>query len=335
MLAFLKAQYEQTGKFVSKYDLNKAFKGCGQASPATVVQCLSDRLSKALDRFLKGKELGLKVGFPRFKSANQWNSIQLRQYEKGRDAFFDGKYLQVPKKLGKRLKIKFHRPLEGTPKTCYLVLRADGHWYALLVCETSPVPLDDTKPAIGLDLGLRYFLADSEGSTIKPPQFFRQAEANLRVKQRTLSRRNKGSHRRQKAAKEVARLHLTIQRQRRDWLFKTAKPYAEQYSRIVVENLNISGMVQHHHLAKSISDAAWNEFLEILEYKTESAGGQVIKVPAHYTSQKCSACGAIIPKSLSVRTHICSFCGFIEARDVNAAKNILKAGAQPSGVNVD
>lgn len=335
MLAFLKERYDLTGKFVSKYDLNKAFRGRGQASPATVVQCLSDRLSKALDRFLEGKKLDLDIGFPRFKSANQWHSIQLRQFQQGRDAFFDGKYLQVSKKLGKRLKIKFHRPLEGTPKTCYLVLRADNHWYALIVCEILPIPRENIKPAIGLDLGLRFFLADSEGKTIRAPQFFRQAEANLRVKQRTLSRRKKGGHRRRKAAKEVARLHLTIRRQRRDWLFKTAKPYAERYSQIMVENLNIFGMLKNHHLAKSISDAAWNEFLEILEYKAENAGSQVIKVPAHYTSQKCSACGAIVPKSLSVRTHICGYCGFITDRDVNAAKNILKAGAQPSGANVD
>lgn len=335
MLASLKDEYHKTGRFITRYDLTKIFKGRGEASPASVVQCLADRLSKALDRFLKFKDLGIKVGFPRFKTSNCWHSIHLRQYGKGRDAFFDGKYFKVPKKLGKSLKIRLHRPFEGIPKTCYLVLRADNHWYALIACETSNIPLNDSKPKIGLDLGLKYFLTDSEGKTIESPKFFRKSEAKLRIKQRTLSRRKRASYRQAKAAKAVARLHLTIRRQRRDWLFKTAKPYAEKYSRIVVEDLNIAGMVKNHHLAKSISDAAWNEFLEILEHKAESAGGQVIKVPAHYTSQKCSACGAIIPKSLSVRTHICVVCGFIADRDVNAAKNILKAGAQPSGANVD
>ena len=334
MLALTKEQYQQTGKSARKYELTKAFKGRGQAAPATVVQCLADRLDKALTRFMELKSLGEKVGFPRFKKPNCWHSIHLRQYGKGRDAFFDGKYLKVPKKLGKRLKIKLHRPLEGTPKTCHLVLRADGHWYALIVCDIPPIPPDDTKPAIGLDMGLRYFLTDSDGNTVAPPQFFRKSQAKLGIKQRTLSRRKKGSHRWHKAVKEVARLHLKIRRQRRDWLFKVAKPYVEQYSRIFVEDLNVSGLLKNHHLAKSISDAAWSEFLEILEYKAESAGGQVIKVPARYTSQKCSGCGALVPKSLSVRTHICPFCGFIADRDVNAARNILQAGAQPSGANV-
>ena len=334
MLAFTKEQYQQTGKFARKYELTKAFKGRGQAAPATVVQCLADRLDKSLSRFLKRKSLGEQAGSPRFKKPNRWHSIHLRQYGKGRDAFFDGKYLEVPKKLGKRLKLKLHRPFDGIPKTCYLVLRADDHWYALIVCDVPPIPPEDTKPAIGLDMGLRYFLADSDGNAVDPPQFFRKSQAKLRIKQRTLSRRNKGSHRWHKAAREVAGLHLNIRRQRRDWLFKVAKPYAEQYSRIVVEDLHISSLLNNHHLAKSISDAAWNEFLEILEYKAENAGAQVIKVPARYTSQKCSACGALVPKFLSVRTHVCPFCGFIADRDVNAAKNILQAGAQPSGVNV-
>jgi putative transposase len=127
----------------------------------------------------------------------------------------------------------------------------------------------------------------------------------LRRKQRQLCRRKKGSRRRRKAARNGAKTHLKIKRQRRDFLFKTAKPYAEGHARMCVEDLNITGMLQNHHLAKSIADASWGTFFEILEDKAARAGHQVIKVPARFTTQKCFKCGALVPKSLSVRTHIC------------------------------
>src|SRR6185312_15224253 len=141
MLATLKAQYEADGTFPSKYDLTARFKGRGGESvPATTVQTLADRLSKALKRYLQMKDLSLPVGFPRFKTANRWHSFQLRQYETHRDVWLDAdrKHLHVPAKLGRLLKLKAHRPLEGTPVTAHLVLRADNHWYALIVCETAP-----------------------------------------------------------------------------------------------------------------------------------------------------------------------------------------------------
>src|SRR5215475_3190970 len=141
MLAALKAQYDADGTFPTKYDLTARFKGRGgDLVPATTVQTLADRLSKALKRYLQMKDLGLSVGFPRFKAPNCWHSIPLRQYETSRDVWLDedGKHLHVPAKLGRLLKIKVHRPLVGTPATAHLVLRADHHWYVLKVCETMP-----------------------------------------------------------------------------------------------------------------------------------------------------------------------------------------------------
>jgi putative transposase len=180
-------------------------------------------------------------------------------------------------------------------------------------------------------VGLKVFLADSDGHTVANPRHYRKSQRALRRKQRQLCRRKQGSHRRRKAARNAAKTHLKIKRQRRDFLFKTAKPYAEGYARICVEQLNINGMLQNHALAKSIADASWGTFIEILEDKAARAGHQVIQVPARFTSQKCHRCGEIVQKSLSVRTHLCPFCGYVEDRDVNAAKNILQAGAPPSG----
>lgn len=340
MLEITKQQYEDKGTFPSKYDLTRIFAGRGgEHVPATTVQMLADRLSKSLKRFLACKELALKVGFPRFKQGNQWHSIQLRQYGKDCYVHEDKKHLIVPKKLGHFLKIKLHRPLEGKPKTVHLVLRADGHWYALIVCETEPrtehFPSECAHSAIGIDVGLKSFLTDSNGNTIENPRYSRKSQRTLRRKQRTLCRRKKGSKRRRKAAKSTAQTHLKLKRQRRDFHFKTAKKYAESYHRIAVEDLAIENMVQNHHLAKSISDAGWGQFLTILSAKAENAGHRVIRVNPRSTTQACSNCGELVQKSLSVRTHVCTSCGYIADRDVNAAKNILlKAGALPSGVNV-
>ncbi len=333
MLEMVKQQYEDRGTFPSKYDLEKAFKGQGEHVPATTMQMLADRLTKSLKRYLAAKELGIPdVGFPRFKKPNRWHSIQLRQY--GKDCYLheEKKHLIVPKKLGHFLKIKLHRPIEGTPKTVHLVLRADGHWYALIVCETEPqtehAPSSCSHPDIGIDVGLKSFLTDSEGNTVDNPRFYRTSQKTLRRKQRTLARRNKGSHRRRKAARSTAQTHLKIKRQRRDFHYKTARVYAEQYQVIAVEKLSLLNMVQNHCLAKSIMDASWGAFLDILEEKAERAGHQVIRVNPRFTSQKCSRCGEIVQKSLSVRTHVCPFCGYIADRDVNAAQNILKSARQ-------
>ncbi len=339
MLKMMKAQYEQDSTFLSKYDLEATFKGHGTHVPATTIQMLSDRLSKSLKHFLAAKTLGLStVGFPRFKKPNRWHSIQLRQYgndKNHRDVMLapDEKHLYIPKLLGGSVKIKYHRPMEGTPKTAHLVLRADGHWYVLIVCETEPTnehtPSECPHTDIGIDVGLKSFLTDSQGNTVDNPRFYRKSQATLRRKQRTVCRRKKGSRRRRKACKSATQTHLKIKRQRRDFHFKTAKQYADTHKTLVVEALQIDNMVKNHHLAKSILDASWGAFLDILEVKAGNAGHQMIRVNPRFTSQKCYKCGEIVQKSLSVRTHICPFCGSIADRDVNAARNILKSGLGP------
>jgi putative transposase len=242
----------------------------------------------------------------------------------------------VPKKLGRFLRIKLHRPIVGKPKTVYLVHRADGHWYALIACETEPqhehLPNTCEHPDIGIDVGLKSFLTDSEGTTVPNPRYLRTAQRTLRRKQRQLCRRKKESRRRRKAARNVAKTHLKISRQRRDHHFKVARHYTESYHHIAVEDLAILNMVKNHHLAKSIMDASWGQFLAILSAKAASAGHEVIRVNPRFTSQKCHQCGEIVQKSLSVRTHVCPFCSYVADRDVNAAKNILlQARAWPSG----
>ena len=180
---------------------------------------------------------------------------------------------------------------------------------------------------------MKVFLADSDGAMVANPRHYRRGQKRLARAQHASDRCTKGSHRRRKAKREVAKQHLTIARQRRDFHFKTAKHYAERCRYIwcryiCVEDLKVAGMMRNHQLAKSIHDASWSAFLGILEDKAERAGHQVIRVPARYTTQKCSRCGAYVQKGLSVRTHTCPSCGLVDDRDVNAAKNVLQAGMQ-------
>jgi len=327
MLEAVKAEYEASGKFLWRYDLSARFKGRGgEHVPQSTVQTLADRLHKALKAMLDRKELGLRGGFPRFKGYLNWHSFQLRQWGKSKDAWIDGRHLRVPGKLGTAIKLKQHRPLGGTPKTAYIVRRVDK-WFVVIACEVEPQDVPPREPnPVGIDVGLKEFLTDSDGNTVANPKHFRQSERKLRTQQRRASRRKKGSRRRRKATIQIAKTYIKVNRQRRDFHFKTAKQYVDRHDTIVVEDLNVSGMVRNHHLAKSITDAAWSQFLSILTDKAESAGGQVIEVPPHYTSQKCSKCGELVPKSLSVRTHVCSHCGYVADRDHNAARNILQAG---------
>lgn len=338
MLEQVREHYQHTGEFLFKYALTKRFKGYGgQHVPATIVQTLADRLDKALQRFLGRRELGQKVGFPRFKSPNRWHSIQLRQYGSRRDVYLDSetKRLHVPKKLGSRIKVKQHRPLEGTPKTAHLVHRADGHWYVLIVCNLGDAPQKRDGLAVGLDVGLEHFVADSDGGVVENPRCFHKAQKKLRRAQRKLCRRKKGSKRRKKTARKVAKQHLKITRQRKDHAHKVARRYVERYAFIAVEDLRVENMLKNHHLAKAIADASWSTFKNILTLKAESAGARVVEVPPHFTSQRCFRCGEVVQKSLSVRTHVCPHCGYVEDRDIQAAKNILReARAEPSTHNV-
>jgi putative transposase len=346
MLTFTKAQYDRAKTFPRRYDLTKAFAGtAGARTPASTQQALAERLSKALAYFSKHRHERQpdgtpRVGFPRFKTPNSWHSICLRQHRADFRLSDDGRQLNVPKKLGGKIKLKRHRPVEGVPRRAYLVRRADGHWYVMIVCNETTArvaPAPGRDEAIGIDVGLRHFLTDSNGGTIGNPGYFRSALKRLRRKQRTLSRRQRSSHRRRKAARSVAQTHLKVARQRRDFHFKSAKKYVERYRLIAVEDLTIARMVHHPRLSKSILDAGWGAFLNILQDKAARAGSELLRVPARSTSQKCSRCNEASPKSLSARTHVCRHCGYVADRDHNAAQNILaaalqlRAGARPSG----
>ncbi len=201
--------------------------------------------------------------------------------------------------------------------------------------QSIPLHPEDGK-ATGIDLGIECFAAVSNGERVENPKHYRAAESELKRAQRTVARRkNKRSNRRRKAINILARKHLHIKRQRADFHHKTALDVIRRYDHITIEDLNVCGMVRNHHLAKSISDAGWNQFARILTSKAANAGREVILVNPAYTSQDCSQCGSRVRKSLALREHRCINCGFVAHRDHNAAINIQKRGARASGMGYE
>jgi putative transposase len=179
---------------------------------------------------------------------------------------------------------------------------------------------------------VKVFLITGEGAGGKNPRHYRRAEQRLAKAQRRMSRRKQGSKRRRKAVALLRRQHQKVRRQRTDFHHKTALGLLRAYDTIYLEDLCVANMVRNPHLAKSISDAGWAAFRTILEAKAACAGRQVVAVPPAFTSQECSGCGQRMPKSLSVRTHVCPSCGLVLDRDENAARNISWAGQALRGV---
>ncbi len=282
-----------------------------------VLQDTLKRLDKAYKAFFRRCKQGQTPGHPRFQGKDRFDSFTYPQTSGWK---LDGDKL-ILTNIGV-LNIIMHRPLEGRIKTV-TIRRVNSKWYVCFSCEIEkPEPLPATGERIGIDVGLNSFLTDSEGNHVENPRWYRAAERRLRTVQRTVSRRKKGGKRRRKAVRELANAYEKISNQRSDFCHKLANDLVENNDLIAVEDLKIKNMVRNRYLAKSISDAGWGQFLNILSAKAEYAGRTVVKVDPKQTSQLCSGCGAVVKKVLSVRVHRCS-CGLTLDRDHNAARNIL------------
>ncbi len=311
--------YGETGKHLNIYEQDKRHGSTEHPTlPAVVVDTTLKRVHRSFRNFFEGRKEGRRVGFPRFKGATRWHSFAFRDAAN----CLDGRYFKAGKQCGGRIRTVVHRPLEGIFRFARIVHRPSG-WYLQCVCATEAQPLPAVDTAVGLDMGITYLVADSTGRLVKNPKHLQVSAQRLAKAQRRLCRRHKGSYRRKKAAQQVARIHERIAHQRTDTLHKVSRQYVNAYQTIAIENLQPANMVQNHSLARAISDASWSTLRWYLSYKAEDAGRQVVAVPPHYTSQRCSRCKEHVQKSLSVRTHVCPFCGYVADRDTNAAQNIL------------
>jgi len=290
-------------------------------------RCLGDavlRVDLAFKSFFRRVKKGEKPGYPRFKGSDGYDSIT---YPGTGFGIIDNR-LQLSK-IGS-VRIKKHREIEGVIKSVN-IHRIGEKWYANFVCEIEPVPLPKVKAVVGIDVGLTSFATLSDGEKIDNPRFFKASEKKLAKAQRRLSKSTKGSPDRKKQKKKVSNIYTKMANKRKDFAHKLSRKLVNQYQVIAFEELDIKNMIENHtecfgyKLNKSIGDVAWNQFMQYTAYKAEYAGRSVVFVDPRNTSKKCSRCGQIVDKNLSVRVHSCS-CGLTLDRDHNAAINILALG---------
>jgi putative transposase len=327
-LAERKEAWEAEKRNVRKVEQLRRVKVVKATSPyaagvhSHVLQVAVADLDRAFGSFFRRVKAGEEPGYPRFKGRDRFDSFGLKEYGNGWKV--DGRRLRLSG-IG-RVAVRWHRALEGVPKTLR-VRRTAGGWYACITCETAPTPLPATGREVGIDVGLSSLVATSDGEMVGHPRWYRWEQARLRVLQRRVCRRKMGGANRGKAVRVVALHALHVANRRKDFLAKMAHSLVERYDLIALEDLRIPNMVKNRHLAKSIMDSGWGYFRTHLAHKAVEAGRVVILVDPAYTSQTCSACGNRFPEhiGLSIR-HVSCSCGLSLDRDINAARNILRAG---------
>jgi putative transposase len=316
--------YRLCRKSINYYDQANQLKamradGCLTLANFSCCQDVLRRLDKTFKAFFGRIKRGEKAGFPRFKPSRRYDCLTFPSYGDGCKLLTRTLRIQG---VGE-IKIKLHRPVEGTIKTVS-IKREAGKWYAALSVECAAVPLPESSAVIGVDVGLSAFATLSDGTVIENPRFYREAQRKLRVAQRRVARRKRGSNRRRKAVALLAKQHARVEAQRSDFHHKTARTLVNNYGIIAVEDLNIKGL-SRGNLAKSVHDVGWSSFFNKVAYKAESAGRELLRVDPRGTSQTC-LCGHRVAKTLSQRLHLCPACGLEGARDHVSAQLILRLG---------
>ncbi|HVS28610.1 MAG TPA: transposase [Solirubrobacteraceae bacterium] len=288
-------------------------------------QAVLRRLDRAFQAFFRRVKAGEKPGYPRFRSRRRFDTLEFSfAGHAGGIELTDQARLRV-QGVG-HVKVKLHRAIPAEAKLCEArVSRRNGRWYVSIALDAvAPRPLPATGRAVGLDMGVQTFAATSDGELIAGPRANRTAAAAVRRAQRKVARRKRGSNRRRKAVGLLARQREHEANVRRDHAHKRARTLVERYDTICVEQLNYRGLAKGM-LARDCNDQGWASFVALLAEKAEDAARRLVLVDPKNTSQACSACGAIVTKTLGVRVHHCA-CGYRADRDVNAARNILARG---------
>lgn len=299
-------------------------------------QAMAERAWSGIARFFENckKKVQGKKGFPKFKRLAQNASVEYKTSgwklsEDRRNITFTDGFAAGTFKMWVTRNLHFYQ-IEQI-KRVRVVRRADGYYAQFCIDVERVEKRSPTFKTVGLDVGLNHFYTDSNGQTAANPRHLRKSEKSLKRLSRRLSKTKKGSKNRVKFRNKLARKHLMVSRQRKDFAVKTARCVVMSNDVVAYEDLKVRNMVRNRHLAKSISDAAWAQFRSWVEYFGKIFGVATVAVPPHYTSLNCSKCGEVVKKSLSVRTHVCTHCGLICDRDWNAVRNILEIGLRTVG----
>ncbi|MFZ1026733.1 MAG: RNA-guided endonuclease TnpB family protein [Limnoraphis robusta] len=287
---------------------------------SSVLQCVAINLDKAYKNFFEGR-----AKFLKFKSKHHKQSIQYPQ-----NITVNGEFLKVPKIGG--IKAVFHREIQGKIKTVTISKTSTNKYFASILCEVKGTEVKESgSQIIGIDLGLKDFAIVHDGESVTKyanPKHFERHQKNLARKQKKLSRKTKGSKSREKFRKNVAKVYERITNSRQDFLHKLSRKLVNESQVVVVENLNIKGMVKNRKLSKTISDVGWGMFVNFIDYKLQQKSGKLIEVDRFFPSSKtCSCCGHVIDElPLNIREWVCPNCNTHLDRDGNAALNIRNEG---------
>ena len=341
-LAIRKQEWQRSRRTIPWFELRKRFTTLRHEYPddaglisASTVNCLMMRLEKSYKAFFKQYRSG--TGFPKFKNARTFTNLEW-QYTSGLKAYDGHKATIRIFKVGD-VKLRYHRPLpENAAIKMVIIKRQGSKWYVCfqIQFESRPLPTDMQDRAVGIDVGIAYLLALSDGQTLDNPRWYRESLAKRRRLNRSLARKKMRSHRWKQVRQQIAK-HESAIAQRRWYFWQTVTDrLTRDYSFIAIEDLSPDFMIANKQLALSAHDAGWSTFKQMLEYKCEERSVTLVKVKPAYTSQTCNECGAVDKENRKTQAGFeCLSCGHTENADTNAAKNILRKGLQIAGIEHD
>ena len=312
--------YNQTSSMLTAWKKEDELDFLNEVSCVPLQQGLR-HLQKAFTNFFDGR-----AKYPNFKKKHQGGSAE---FTKSAFKYREGQIYLA--KCSEPLDIRWSRFLPNgcEPSSVTVRLHPSGRWHISIRFDDltiKPLPANDN--AVGLDLGVTSLIATSNGDKVANPKQFKKHYRRLRLAQKRLARKEKGSNNREKARRKVAKIHLKIADSRQDFLHKLTTQLVRENQTIAVETLAVKNMVQNHKLASSISDSGWGEFVRQLDYKCRWYGRKLVKIDRWFPSSKrCSFCGHVVEKMpLNIRDWQCPSCGTHHDRDINASANILAAG---------
>lgn len=315
----------------SEFDLSKSLPKLKEEHeflslfPASYAQAVMKNLSRGFGNFYRT------FNYPKFKSKK--NNIQSFNCYAG--AKIEGDYIILinPKasdytKDDLKIRFKRHKIKYNFEKVTGFTISKENNKHYISFTFHCNIEPKETNGSIGIDLGIKDFAICSDGVIYENKRFLEKSLRKLRISQRSLSRKQKGSNNREKARLKVSRLHKKVKNQRTDYQHKVSRELSDKFKVICLETLKVKNMVKNRKLAKCISDVSWSSFISKLEYKVAENQGYLVKIDTYYPSSKtCSNCGCVKETlKLSERTYHCNECGFSIDRDLNASINILNVG---------